>query len=170
MMKIIFIRHGEANNKTGKLTRRGEKQVKSALKYLENEKVDAIFCSPRTRALQTANILNEHFEVPLYIVKELNERQLLTPAQALLYEKEFNENYLNYNYDSDNFETCKDFIDRTCTGLKNIQKNYSKYSTIIIAAHSSTLYAINAYINGIPKDKIIKWYQCSNAAVIKFFS
>lgn len=170
MMKIIFIRHGEANNKTGKLTLRGARQVKAALKYLQNEKIDAIFCSPRTRALQTANILNEKLEVPLYIVKEFNERQLLTPAQALIHEKEFADNYLNYDFQTDKFETCKDFIDRTCLGLKNIQTKYTKYSTVVVAAHSSTLYAINAYVNGIPKDKQIKWFQCSNAAVIKFFA
>ena len=168
-MKIIFIRHGETNLKTGKLTMNGVRQIKMALKYIKNEKIDAIYCSPRTRALQTANILNQKLNLPLFIVKEINERQLLTPSQKLLYEQEFNDNYLNYSFQTEKYETCRDFIDRTFEGLKKIISLSQKDDTVIVAAHSSTLYALNAFVNGIPKNNHINWLQCSNGAVIKFY-
>lgn len=167
-IKLIYIRHGDTNVNTGKLTMRGAKQIKDALKYLKDEKISAIFCSPRTRTLQTANIINNKFNVPLFIIKELNERQILNSAERLLYGDDFNNNYLDYSYENDKFETCKDFIDRCIVGLEKILAKAEKNSTILLCAHSSTLYAINAFLNGIPKDNQIKWLQCSNGTVIKF--
>ncbi|MBQ3047812.1 MAG: histidine phosphatase family protein [Clostridia bacterium] len=167
-MKIIFIRHGETNIKTGTLTRKGVKQIKSAAKYLKDEKISAIYCSPTTRTLQTANILNKTFKKPLFILKELNERQQLNSSHSISMHKIFNENYLNYDFESEDFETCKNFIDRNISGLEKIRKKYRTEKTIIIAAHSSTLYAINTYATGIPANNKITWLQCSNGAVIKF--
>lgn len=167
-IKLIFIRHGECNYKTGKLTLRGSMQIKGALRYIKNEKINAIFCSPRTRTLQTANILNAKLNAPLFILKELNERQVLTPAEEFLHKEEHDKNYLNYNYENDKFETCKDFIDRCLIGLNKIIESSENNSTVLICAHSSTLYAINVFINGLPKDNQIKWLQCSNGAVFKF--
>lgn len=167
-MKIIFIRHGETNLNTGKLTLRGVRQIKSALRYIKDEKISAIYCSPRTRALQTANILNDKFKAPLFILKELNERQQLTHSQRIAFMKEFDEHYLDYNYQTEDFETCKDFIDRTTEGLTKIKEKHLQDQTVIIAAHSSTLYAINTFVTGIPKDGKIRWLQCSNGTIIKF--
>jgi len=168
-MKLIFIRHGESNLKTGKLTRKGRKEAKWAYEYIKNEKVSAVFCSPRTRTLETANIVNKKFNAPLFIIKELNERQILSPSEKLLYKEDYENNYLNYDYENENFETCKDFIDRCFIGMKKIIDKSDSNSTIILCAHSSTLYALNAFLNGIPKNNHIDWLQCSNGAVIKLF-
>ena len=168
-MKIIFVRHGQTNLKTGKLTRKGISQIKDAAKYLKTEKVDAIYCSPKTRAVQSANILQEKLGISdIKIEKNLTERELLNEEQLILYKNFYDENYLNYNFDTDKFDTCKDFIDRNFKAFKKIISGNKKDSTILIVAHSSTLYAINAYINGIPKDNKIIWLQCNNGAVIKF--
>ena len=195
-MKIIFVRHGEINLKTGTLTRTGVKQIKMAGKYLSNENIDFIFCSPKTRTIQSANILNTFFKSEMIIENGFNERQILTPIKRDQFGDEFDENYLNYNYQSQNFETCKDFIDRILQGMVNVinkiePKVFKKVEdplellkkgtlnldgqikmpdeTIVIVAHSSTLYGINAFINGIPKNGQINWLQCNNGAVVKYF-
>lgn len=168
-IKLIFIRHGDTNINTSKLSSRGVRQIKNSLRYLKNENISAIYCSPRTRTLQTANIMNKKLKLPLFIIKEINERQPLTSAEQILYGEDYDLNYLDYTYENKNFETCKDFIDRCFAGLTKIINKTPKNSTILLCAHSSTLYAINAYINGIPEDKRIKWLQCSNGAVIKFY-
>ncbi len=168
-MKIIFVRHGETNIKTGKLTRKGVSQIKDAAKYLKTEKIDMIYCSPKTRAIQSANILKEKLGIAdIKIEKNLTERQLLSEEQAILYKDFYDKNYLNYDFDTDKFDTCKDFIDRNFKAFKKIVSANKKGATILVVAHSSTLYAINAYINGIPKDNQIIWLQCSNGAVVKF--
>jgi len=169
-IKLIFIRHGDYDLNRGKLTIRGKKQIKEALKYIKNENVDAIFCSPRTRTLQSANILNDSLKVPMYILKEFNERlPLINPAEIIAHKEEYDVNYLNYEYRNENFETCKDFIDRCFEGIEKVIAKVKACSTVIICAHSSTLYAINAYVNGIPEDNYIKWLQCGNGNVIKFY-
>ena len=165
-MKLIFIRHGEANINTGKLTFRGKRQVKHILNFLKDEKFSAIYCSPRTRALQSANILNAKLKTQIFIQQNLNERQLL-PIGKEKYQDDYNTNYLNYNYENSHFETCKSFIDRNFKVFDKI-KNKHKKDAVIIIAHSATLSALNAYINGLPEDGQIKWLQCSNGAVIKY--
>jgi broad specificity phosphatase PhoE len=166
-MKIIFIRHGETNAKTGTLSLKGKLQSMFARQYLKNEKVDEIFVSPQTRALQTANILNKKFNVPLNILKEFDERDTLKMGQIAGYKNEFTKNYLNYDFESEEYETCKKFVERVFSGLnKIVEKNLN---CVVIVGHSSSLYAINAFVCGIPKDKKIKWLQCNNGAVIKFF-
>lgn len=167
-MKLIFIRHGEANYQTDKLTLRGKVQIKWACRYLDNEKPDAIFCSPRTRTLQSANIINKKFKVPLHIMQEITERQYLNDRERKLYWEEYDKHYLDYTYENSHFETCKDFIDRCIRGIEKIMQEH-KNSTVIVCAHSSTLYAINAYINGIPETQKIDWVQCSNGAIIKYY-
>lgn len=166
-MKIIFIRHGEANINTGKLTFNGKRQVKNILKYLKDEKISAIYCSPRTRALQSTNILNAKLKVPVFIQNNLNERQLL-PLGKEKFKEDYDNNYLNYTYENSHFETCKNFIDRNLKVFEKIKNKHKKDNAVIIIAHSATLSALNAFVNGIPKDNQILWLQCSNGAVIKY--
>ena len=61
-MKIIFIRHGDYNPKTEKLTLLGKLQMLFVRKYLENERVDLVLSSPKLRALEGAKILNKKCE------------------------------------------------------------------------------------------------------------
>lgn len=166
-MKFIFMRHGEANINTGKLTLRGKFQVKDVLKYLKDEKITAIYCSPRTRALQSANILNTKLKAPLYIMNNLNERQLL-PLGKEKHQEEYFKNYLNYDYENSHFETCKQYVDRNIKVFDTIKNKHKDTDCVLIIAHSATLSALNTYINGVPFDKKIKWLQCSNGAVIKY--
>lgn len=166
-MKLIFMRHGEANINTGKLTLKGKIQVKEILKYLRDEKITAIYCSPRTRALQSANIITAKTKAPVYIMNNLNERQLL-PLGKERYQEEYFKNYLNYNYESSHFETCKQYIDRNIKVFDSIKQKHKDNDCVLVIAHSATLSALNTYINGVPLDKIIKWLQCSNGAVIKY--
>lgn len=69
-MKIIFMRHGECSNNLhlGKpdyeelrepdpaLSERGVRQIQLAAKHLKrmNETYEAVYCSPQTRAVQSA--------------------------------------------------------------------------------------------------------------------
>lgn len=167
-MKLIFIRHGEANYQTDKLTLRGKIQIQWAKKYISNETPTAIYCSPRTRTLQTANIINKKYKAPLHIMQEINERQYLNDKERALYWDDYDKHYLDYTYENKHFETCKDFIDRCISGFEKIVKETGRNDTVIVCAHSSTLYALNAYINGIPETQKIDWVQCSNGAIIKY--
>jgi len=166
-MKIIYVNHGEENALKGSLTLKGKLQVLFAKNYLKDELVDEIFVSPQIRALQTANILNKKLNAPLNIFKEFDERGVLKMNQIAGLQNEFSKNYFNYNFESDEYETCKKYIDRVFSGLKKICEK--KLKTVVIVGHNSTLYAISAFINGVPKDMQIKWLQCNGGGVVKFY-
>jgi bisphosphoglycerate-dependent phosphoglycerate mutase len=104
--------------------------------------------------------------VKIEIIDELNERfNLKNPSSQE--EIELNENYLNYNYKSKiDLPTCKEFIDRNFIAFKKILNNVNETDTILIVAHSCTLYALNAFICGIPNDGYIKWIRSGNCSKI----
>ena len=166
-MKIIFVRNGKSNIKTDKLTLEGHLQAWQARRFLKDEDYDCIFCSPQIRALQTAKIINKKKDKPLFISKNFDERDVL-PLDKKQYEKEYKKFYLKYNFESENYQTCKQFIDQIFSGMQEVLDKKDQFKTVVIVGHNSTLYGINAFLNGIPKTNKINWLQCSNCAVIKF--
>lgn len=168
-MKIIFIKHGKSSFSTDKLTLLGKLQMSAVKKQLKNESIDAIFCAPETRTLQSAKMLSTKFNKPLYIIKEFAERTPLSPDKQEMIE-EFQKYYLSYNYENENFETCNKYLNRVFVGIEQILSQENELHNVIIVAHSSTLQAINTYINGLPKDKQVKWIQLSHGAIVKFIA
>ncbi len=167
-MKIIFVRNGDSNYKTGKLTLRGILQVKNAKRFLEDENFDEIYSSPQVCTLQTAKILNKGKEQPLHILSGLEDRQPLPIEKQEEFGNEYKKFYFNYGYENDNFQTCKDYIHQVFETMKEITKENKKEKTIIIVAHNSTLIGINAFVHDIPSTKEIAWIQTNGGAVIKF--
>lgn len=167
-MKIIFLTHGEENVLKGTLTLKGKVQAFLARQFLKDEEIDEIFVSPQACALQTANIVNKKRNAPLNIFKKFDERSVLKHNQVATLQSEFAENYFNYNFESEKYETCKKYIDRVFLGLKRILDRDLK--CVLIVGHSSALYAINTFINGIPKDGQIKLLKCKDGTAVKFFT
>ncbi len=175
-MKVLFLRHGECVNQGEKnyhmqdtgLTRNGIAQCKHSAKYLQNENIACIYSSPKKRAIESAKIIAKYIKAPIVIIEDIDERfKIETPSNSA--EKEVYDNYLNYNYKNKNYQTCKDFVDSTIKGLKKVIKNHQKKGeNALIVGHSSNLYALNAYFNGIPENGQIVWMQCSNGACIKY--
>ena len=167
-MKLIFVRHGDYNPKTEKLTLLGKFQIASIRKYLQDEKIDFILSSPKTRALEGAKILNKKWNVPMYISKDLHEREILVTDDERLQE-DYQKKYFDMTDESEEYETCKQFVERTIKGIKDSIRHNKDAETFVVMAHSSNLYAISAMINGIPEDNKIKWLQCNTGACIKFY-
>lgn len=166
-MKIIFIRHGDYNPKTEKLTLLGKLQMLFVRKYLENERIDLVLSSPKLRALEGAKILNKKWDVPLLISRDLREREILITDDDKLRER-YQENYFDMTDESEEYETCKAFVDRTIKGISDAIKSNKSAKTIVVMAHSSTLYALSAMVNGTEEKDKIKWMQCNCGACIKF--
>ena len=83
-MDIIFIRHGstDVNNKRilqgqsidSDLNDEGIKQVKDIIPELEKSNLNLIFSSPLRRAHQSAEIIGQHFKIPIKFDKRIMER------------------------------------------------------------------------------------------------
>lgn len=168
-MKLIYVRHGEVEKENGGLSETGKKQAEAVVSYVKSENPVKIYCSPQLRARQTAEIISKGLDLPVEVIDEIDERvqaKLEEQDELVLIEK----NYFNYNYVNPKIQTCKDFIDKNFKGFEKIMaKHKENDESVIIVAHSSTLYAVATFVNGIPKDRDIVWMQCSNCAVVKFF-
>ena len=167
-MKIIFVRNGESNLKTDKLTLRGHLQVKDTRHFLKDEDIDAIYTSPQIRALQTANILNKGRNKPFFILKGLDNRTPLPFEKQDKFGEEYKKNYFNYYYENKDFQTCKDYLDQVFKAMGKITTENKKEATIVIVAHNSTLIGINAFFNGVPESGKVVWTQTKGGTVIKF--
>lgn len=82
-MKIYLIRHGETTGDLedryggdydDHLTDRGKQQAFELSEKLRDKKLDMIFHSPRIRAVETAEIVEQNIDVPKKVVKNLRER------------------------------------------------------------------------------------------------
>lgn len=83
-MKLIIIRHGQTEDNVskivqghlpGKLTKLGEEQAKKLALRLKDEKIDYLYSSDLTRAVDTANIVAQfHKDTPLIFTKDLREK------------------------------------------------------------------------------------------------
>lgn len=163
-MKLIFVRHGNAE---GQLTHLGKKQARLICYDLNYEQINKIYTSPLPRTLQTAKIISKQLKINEVIIdKRLSEREKinnrLTPQEKEIY----NSNYLNPNYFRQNPEGCGNYIKRIFDFLDDVINNNSNDSTILIVGHSSMVYAINAYVYGFGKDGNVVWTRLGNCSKI----
>ena len=82
-MSLYFVRHGQTDwNQQGKLQGRsdiplnaiGIQQAKDTSRLLKDVSIEKIFCSPLTRAMQTAAILQEVTKCDIVYDDRLKER------------------------------------------------------------------------------------------------
>lgn len=167
-MKLIYVRHGEVSIPNGPLSEKGIKQAEGTVDYIAPENPVKIYCSPQLRAKQTADIIAKGLNLEVEVLEELNERIQVGPDSQDFEVVE--NNYFNYDYQNDRVQTCRDFIEKNFKGFYKIMENHKeKNESVIVVAHSSTLYALATFVNGVPENRKIVWMQCSNCAVVKFF-
>lgn len=167
-MILMFVRHADAKN--DKLTKLGRKQCKLALKDKEKFKFTKIYSSPANRCVKTARYFQNKYKIPLEILYNMKERELLkTVKPQNEQEQEWYDNYLNPAYSSKEPEGCKEYLTRNFVEFKKIiDTHIENDENAIIVAHSGTLYALYAYINGIAKGKDITWIRIANCSKIYF--
>ena len=80
-MQVLFVRHGESDTNAGdvfhhdpSLTEKGRRQSIEVGKRLANQHVEAIYTSPLTRAVETANVIAIHHQCPIIESPALVER------------------------------------------------------------------------------------------------
>lgn len=168
IMILLFVRHGESRK--DKLTRFGKLQCRMAIKQKEKVVFDKIYSSPANRCVQTARYFQKKYKLQAEICENFRERELL-PNNLPTNEKEqeWYDNYMNPTYSSTNPEGCKEFLTRSFIEFKRIINDaIDKNQNTIIVAHSGTLYALSAFINGITKNKNINWLRAGNCSKIYF--
>jgi broad specificity phosphatase PhoE len=80
-MDVYFVRHGESEHNAGfststdsPLTPLGREQARSTGKRLAGLGLEALYCSPQLRALETAEILRAYLDLQPQVCLQLSER------------------------------------------------------------------------------------------------
>lgn len=179
MKKIIFVRHGQTDqniieknaSKSGSdrlegfkeedypLNETGISQAKMAAEELRNCQIDAIFCSPLKRAKETAEIINEFHQAPIFIKDNLRERNsgdYVGPAFHELFD-------VDKNIQDGNIESIKEFIERVYAVMDEITS--ADYENIMIVAHGGIHHVVRTYFLKLPLEGNIRVDKVPNGGV-----
>ncbi|MFB6468089.1 histidine phosphatase family protein [Cytobacillus sp. Hz8] len=151
MTNVCIVRHGETDwNVLGKiqgktdiaLNQNGIRQSEECREFLKLSQWDLMITSPLKRAKQTAMIINEELNLPLFEMEEFMERSFgdaegktLAERQALYPDGEY-----------PNQEERNKFHHRVMTGLTKIHQRFQD-SQVLLIAHGAVINAILANLS-----------------------
>ncbi len=156
---IYFLRHGQtdANVKiyqgltaiehldTMPLNATGREQAAAAAEKLKGTSFDMIISSPYTRALETAEIVNRYYHLPILTDDRLRERRGNAPDLDLWHDS-FNFDNTNPGFD---VEPIRDFFTSVYSFLDELKARYPGQN-ILIVSHGGVNHALYAYFNHLP--------------------
>lgn len=154
MIRVVLVRHGEtAWNKAGKfqgrldigLNETGVRQAKMLAKALSEIHLDAIYTSPLSRSLDTAQEIAGYHSLDVVPAEEFNEidhgtwegmhLDAVIDQHGALYETWLNEPHLAKMPGGEDLD---DIRDRAVRRLNDIIEQTADGDTILIAAHDAT--------------------------------
>ncbi len=162
MTKIYFVRHAQpdhsrGDNRTRPLTPEGLADTAKVLDFFKTIDVDAIYCSPAIRSIDTIKSTAEYLGKQINIDERLRERDCGIGANTIpLIEKRWSDK----DFHEQDGESINMVQRRNIAALNDILQN-NQDKTIIIGTHGTALTTIlNHYDNNINFDsfmRIIDW-------------
>jgi broad specificity phosphatase PhoE len=126
--------------------------------------------SPLTRARQTAEIINEAYDLPLVVVDGLRERDFGEfEGRNQTLNKEWFESFWDYNKNLryKRAENVQDFVKRVSAQIDVIKEKYAD-KNILVVAHGGVGLAFSAYFSGIPANGRLLEFLLSNGETMIF--
>ena len=145
-MRIILARHGETtensqkrisgNSNTAKLTKTGHEHAKKLDEIFKTHKIEAIFSSPLTRAMETVKPLANSLKLKIQPIDELREFDFGAfdgakergKAEEFLFKRK-----RDINFKFPEGESYEDVLKRVKPFLEKLQKN--SYKMVFIQGH-----------------------------------
>ncbi len=156
-MSIYFVRHGQTDwNVIGKLqgnsdielNQTGRTQAMVTREQLQKVQIDAIYCSPLKRAKETAEIINELWNLPIHFDERLKERNFGIMEGCLRKEVPFDKIWSrNENISFQEGESAIEFYERVEQFLSEIVP-LAKDKEILIVAHGGVSIPFQCYFEG----------------------
>ena len=158
MTRIIILRHGQSianllEQGSGQLdvplTEKGRSQAESAAEYLvANEKIDRIYSSDLSRAVDTATPVAKRLGLPIVTDKRL--REIYTGKfQGLSYTER------DRLYPEEIAAIRRDYA----------SARYPDGETVLIASHAVATVIFNAFAHGYPRDRVVANERIGNASI-----
>lgn len=172
MSQILLVRHGETNwNKEQRLqghldiglNEQGIIQAQLLGKVLAREKIDVAYASDLSRALDTANTITAHHQIPTLVDTQLRER-CYGEIQGMTFqeiEQKLPDNHRAWTSRNPDFqplggESMRQFYQRVTTCFEKIALNHPN-QVILIVAHGGVLdcmYRVACQIDIAEKRKV----------------
>lgn len=164
-MKIFLIRHGQTTSDVedryggdydDHLTPLGEKQAKELSTKIKDLGIEVIFSSPKVRAQETAQILNQKLNVSIETEVDLRERNFygkltaMKKAEAKERYPELVEMLKNSQNTIDGAEPWEEFVNRVVEAFKKISK--LDYTKVAIVTHGGPIRRIFAGLLNIDRE------------------
>jgi len=148
MLKIFLIRHGETEHNRDKivsgisdsmLTETGKLQSKKLAGYFANEKIDTVYASPLSRAIETAREITTKKSLQVNCderLREINFGEWEGKSWDFVHKTVSNWKEIRHEYRSPNGETQQEVSERVLAFLGEIKKKH-KEGSIVIVGHGS---------------------------------
>jgi probable phosphoglycerate mutase len=181
-MILYVVRHGESVfNIEGRyggiidipLTPKGLEQAKQLAEKLNEINFEIIITSSLMRARQTAEIINEVFNVPFVVSDEFKERNMgvyggLTKDEIIekypdLWERKCTR---QWNDAPTNGETYQQFDERITKGLKNLEDEYPDKSVLLVT-HGYVSRVINRHYKNLLFDEM-HFFDLENCEIAEY--
>jgi broad specificity phosphatase PhoE len=151
-MKIYLIRHGESTGDLedryggaydDHLTQKGRDDAHRLADAISDKGIEIIYCSPKLRAQEAVEIVNEKLHVPVETVEEFSERDygILGGMVKIEAKEKYPEAVLNhadmYNTDPEG-ESYESFKTRVLDSFEKIISN-DTHQTVVIFSHGGPI-------------------------------
>ena len=156
-MKISTVRHGQtdwnaAHRLQGQidipLNEMGKAQAAKIAERFKDDPIDVIFTTPLSRALTTAQIINQHLNVPIIQLEGLKEMSF-GELEGSAWE-DIKDDLMKHRAGDltlESVEIMRDFFERVHREMDHITG--SDYKNILIVGHYGTIRSIVCYFKGL---------------------
>lgn len=148
MTKVFFVRHAQPehnweDDRTRPLTREGKADSEIVLDFLKDKKIDAFYCSPYKRSMDTISDTADFFGMEIITDERFREREKGAEGnQYGMFEKRWN----NHDYHEEGGESINMVQERNVAALMEILGD-NKDKTIVIGTHGTALCSVLNYYN-----------------------
>ncbi|MBP3415002.1 MAG: histidine phosphatase family protein [Clostridia bacterium] len=180
MTKLIIVRHAEAaGNKEryfqghtdGKVSEKGRLQLEKLSERFADIPFDAIYSSPLSRAVETAEAINRYMKLPITTddrLMEINggcwEGNKWADLPTLYPEQAYNWSAAPWDFDPDGGESMRECYARLSEAIKDIAaQNDGK--TVAIASHGCAIRVLLCWAKGWVIERLNDVEWCDNTGI-----
>ena len=146
MTRVYFVRHAQSDWRSGTdrdrcLTAEGQEDAKVVLEFLRGTAVDAFYCSPYRRSLDTIREAAEFFRLPVRTDERLRERESAPGGNN---RKMFRKRWADFDWHEPGGESLRSVQERNIAALTDILERHQE-QTVVIGTHGTALSTILNY-------------------------
>lgn len=146
MTTVYFVRHAQSDWKSGSdrergLTAEGTEDAKVVLDFLRDKPVDAFWCSPYRRSLDTIREAAAHFGLPIHTDERLRERESVPGGNN---RELFRKRWADFGWHEPGGESLGSVQERNIAALGEILEQ-ERGKTVVIGTHGTALSTILNY-------------------------